>query len=143
MSQVVFVDAEQVVRLWGNAQTTGLVGKTKPIQAGFFLTEPRSPSTTHGILSRVGGGDDTGGLPIDEARISASFYGATKESASNAATAYANALRALDGTKVVVNVHGSNVTMLVGDGITGPLWSPDNKLPRYLVDATILLTPGP
>lgn len=138
-----FVDAEQVVRTWVNAQTTSLVGKGKPLESGAWLSAPRSPNATHVVLSRIGGGDDAGGLAIDEARVSGSIYGATREAAAKAATAYANALRALEGTKIVVSVGGSNVTMLVADSITGPLYSPDNKLARYVVDATVLLTPGP
>jgi hypothetical protein len=138
VTQVAFVDAEAVMRDWVKTQTA-LIGTGNPLAGGAWLTPPRSTNTAHAVLSRVGGGEDVGGLPLDEARISASIWGPTKEAAAKAAVAYANALRSLDGHKVTIG----GVQITAADGITGPLYTPDNGLPRYLVDATIQFNPSP
>lgn len=133
------VDAEGAVRDWVNARQD-LVGEGGPIPLGAHLGDGlRSPGRGAWVLLlRVGG---TRGLtaerPMDIARISATVYGTTKETAAAGATAYATALEGLDGAPVAM---GPLVVCHVVDNITGPSAVPDGSGEhRYLVDAEFVL----
>lgn len=135
-------DAEGAVRDWINSLTTDLVGLGNPLQLGAHLDRLRSPARgSYALLIRVGGSRSlTAERPFDQARISASIYGTTKQSAANAAVAYVNALEALDGRRVSM---GEAVTCQAVDNIFGPT-AIDAHLTgeeqwRYLVDADFFL----
>ena len=134
-----FTDAEAAIRDWVNSLTTTLVGEGNPLAKGAHLHELRGAATTcYALLSIVGSGTAFGvENPDHRARLSASIYGPSKETATRAAVAYANALLALDGAPVVM----TGATCLVVDPatITGPLWSPDRVGPRLLCDADVYL----
>lgn len=137
------VDAEAAVRAWINSRTADLVGVGHPLQLGAHLNRPRSPGRgAYAWLSRVGGTPGlTAETPVDLARISAAIYAPTKESAANAAVAYANALHALH-VGAGRTVMGDAVCVAV-DSISGPLWVDDSEgnheQYRYLVDAEFAL----
>lgn len=138
MARVVAVTA---VREWINAQTETLVGQGNPIQHGAHRAHLRSPASgAYILLSRVGGaGDLIAEESADRARISASIVAGTDEVAEAAATAYANAVEALSGTRTVMG----DATCLVTDNVTGPLavdlHLSDQDQYRYLVDADFYL----
>lgn len=134
-----FVDPEAAVRDWVNGLTATLVGEGKPLAKGAYLHELRGAATVcYALLSIVGGGTANGAeSPDHRARVSASVYGPTKESATTAAVGYANALLALNGTAVAMT--GATCLVCDPDSITGPLWSPDRVGPRLLVDADFVL----
>lgn len=145
MTLAAFVDAEAVVRAWINSRTATLVGAGKPLAHGCFLNPMRSPDRgAYAKLERIGGYDDPGDAPVDHARVSFQVYASTKQAAAIAATALANELRTgLDGTQQTVVVDGVTRRLLGCEGITGPSYYPDGDEDRYVVDALILVTPGP
>jgi hypothetical protein len=135
------VDAEGAVHAWINSLTTDLVGPGNPLQLGAHFERLRSPARgSYALLYRVGGGDAlTAERPYDEARISATIYGTTKASACQAAVAYANAIKAVNGAPVVM---GETVCQVV-DNVTGPQaldrdGSGASEY-RYLVDGSFFL----
>lgn len=156
MPAAVVADAEGALKAYVNSLTLTLVGVGKPLALGMWLGDgprgtdrPRAPQRgAYGVLSRVGGNPRaTDAAPWDWPRLSASIYGVTRQQALTAAAAYANELLALDGAPVRVEWTGPDdvarvVTVLVVDSITGPLWVPDNKEPRYTVDAIVVCTPA-
>lgn len=137
-----FVDAEGAVAAWVNVQTDTLVGQDNPLAKGAHLHELRGASTVcYALLSLIGGSPVLAAeSPDHRARISASIYGPTKEAATAAAVAYANAVVALDGRAAAM---GDATCLVVDpDSITGPLWSPDGAGPRLLVDCDFWLQAG-
>lgn len=154
MTLPAFVDAEAVVRAWLNSRTQ-LVGAGKPLRHGVHLTRLRSPQAgAYALLERLGGYDDRGDSPIDYARVSFQVYASQKEAAARAATALANELRTgLDGTPQRVDLRTAEQvtqgfppatrTIIGCASITGPSNYPDGEEPRYVVDALVLITPGP
>ncbi len=145
MTLPAFVDAEAVIRAWINTRTATLVGAGLPLPLGCHLNRLRSPQAgAYCLLERIGGYDDRGDAPIDTARVSFQVYASTKQAAALAATALANELRtALDGSQTPVVVDGATRRILAVDSITGPSFYPDGDEDRYVVDALILVTPGP
>lgn len=135
------VDAEGAVKAWIDSLTTTLVGLGNPLQHGAHFNRLRSPATgAYALLYRVGGGRAlTAERPFDQARISATIYAPTKETACRAAVAYANALEGVNGAPVVM---GDAVCQVV-DNITGPLAiddsTTDREQHRYMVDADFFL----
>jgi hypothetical protein len=68
--------------------------------------------------------------------ISAQVYGPTRQSASDAAVAYCEALEPLhQGFRANTP---SGVEIVGVESIDGPSWQPDGEDPRYVVDATFL-----
>lgn len=138
------VDAEACVRAWVNGPA-GLTGAGRPLPLGAHLTRLRSPARgAYVLLSRVGGTSAlTAERPVDQARVSASIYGRTKESAAAAAVAYANALEPL--TLGVPAVMGAAKCVAVDD-VAGPLAVDEHDTGReqfrYLVDASFFLIPA-
>lgn len=134
-----YVDAEEAVRSWINSLTSTLVGEGKPLAKGAHLHELRGAATVcYALLSLIGGSPSLSAEnPDHRARISASLFGPTKESATAAAVAYANALLTLDGRPTAMT--GATCLICDPDSISGPLWSPDRAGPRVLVDADFLL----
>lgn len=134
------VDAEAAVRDWVNGRTD-LVGPGSPIQLGAHLGHGlRSPGRgAYVLLLRVGGVRAlTAERPFDQARISATFRGTTKEMAANAAIAYVTALEGLSGAPVAM---GPLVVCHVVDNITGPTAIDDGSAEyRYLADAEFVLS---
>lgn len=134
-----FVDAEAAVASYINGLTTTLVGEGKPLAKGAHLHELRGAAKVcYALLSVVGGNPTLGAEnPDHRARVSAAVYGPTKEAATAAAVAYANALIALNGTSVAMT--GATGLVVDPDSISGPLWSPDGALPRLVIDADVYL----
>jgi hypothetical protein len=135
------VDAEGAVQAWINSRTTDLVGLGNPLQLGAHFIRLRSPASgAYALLYRIGGGRAfTAERPWDQARISATIYAPTKETACRAAVAYVNALESVNGAAVVM---GDAVCQVV-DNITGPLAIDDSatghEQHRYVVDADFYL----
>ncbi|MFC9973542.1 hypothetical protein ACFVH6_21875 [Spirillospora sp. NPDC127200] len=134
------VEAEGAIKAWLNARLD-LVGPGNPIQLGAHTGRLRSPGRgAYAYLLRIGGAAAlTAENPVDQARVSATLFAPTKEVASRAAVAYANALHALAG---VPTPMGEAVCLVV-DNITGPLGIDDHESTReqyrYVVDADYLL----
>jgi hypothetical protein len=138
-----FVDAEAAVAAWINSLTDTLVGAGNPLSKGAHLHQLRGAATAcYALLTLLPGSTALGvENPDHRARISASLYGPTKESATAAAMAYANALLTLDGRPAPMGV--SAVALVVDpDSITGPYWSPDQAGPRLICDADFHLRPA-
>jgi hypothetical protein len=139
-----FADAEGAAKAWINT-LTDLVGQGKPLAKGAHLSaDPLhgARNVCYALLNQVGGSTALGAEnPDQRARISARIYGPSKEAASLAATAYANALVAL-ATGGPVAVTGALIVTVDPDTIAGPLWTPDFGEPRYLVDADFYLRPA-
>lgn len=138
------VDAEAAVREWVNGPS-GLAGTGQPLSLGAHLKRLRSPGAgAYALLLRVGGVPAlTQERPVDQARVSASIYGRTKEAAEAGARAYANALEALSlGVRAVM---GAAMCVAV-DNISGPLAVDEHDTTReqyrYMVDADFYLTPA-
>lgn len=134
-----FVDAERAVADWVNSLTDTLVGVGKPVAKGAHLHELRgAASSCYALLSLVGASPSVSPEnPDHRARISASIYGTTKEAATTAALAYADALITLDGRPQPMT--GAVCLVVDPDSISGPLWLPDLAGPRLLVDADFYL----
>lgn len=134
-----FVDAERAVADWVNS-LPGLVGVGKPLAKGAHLTALRGAASSCYALLTLLPSSPVFGVenPDHRARISASIYGPTKEAATTAAIAYANALLTLDGRRRAMN---QAVICLVvdSDSISGPAWAPDAAGPRLVVDADFIL----
>jgi hypothetical protein len=131
-------------RSWAATRTRST--RTAPILAkGAHLSaDPLhgARNVCYALLNQVGGSTALGAEnPDQRARISARIYGPSKEAASLAATAYANALVAL-ATGGPVAVTGALIVTVDPDTIAGPLWTPDFGEPRYLVDADFYLRPA-
>lgn len=133
------LDVEGAVKDWVNAQTA-LVGPGHPLELGAHLKRLRSPYRgSYALLSRVGGGPDPGEeVNLDRARISASVYGITKNTAAAAATAYANALAAAAITPVIPVTGGRLMTVTDLSFV----YVPDGDEERYLVDALFHCQPS-
>ncbi|MFC0504220.1 hypothetical protein [Micromonospora costi] len=135
-----FVDAERAVADWVNSLDGSLVGVGHPLAKGAHLTALRgAASACYALISLLPGSVALGPEnPDHRARISASIYGPTKEAATAAAVAYANALLTLDGRRQPM---GQAVICLVvdPDSISGPSWAPEPTGPRLLVDADFYL----
>lgn len=133
--------AVAAVLAWVNGHPT-LTGEGKPLEHGAFRGRPRSPSRgAYLMLTRIDSADALiAEEAADQARIAAVIYAATDEAAETAATAYANALTALSGTPTPM---GDDVTCLVVDDITGPLFvddrAGDGEQFAYAVDADFFL----
>lgn len=134
-----FVDAEGAFAAWVNSQA-GLVGVGNPLPKGALLNRMRGAAPVcYVLLSIVGGGTAFGAeVPCQRARLSGQVYGNTKEAAAAAAVAYADTLiTGLAGRRITVG----GAELLVGDNLTGPLWTPDFDEPRYLVDIDVYFRP--
>lgn len=144
MTLAAFTDAEAAIRVWLNGRSN-LVGQGNPLPLGVHLNALRSTQGgAYALCERIGGYDDPGDAPVDTARIAFNVYASTKQAAAIAATALANELRTgLDGTQQTVVVDGATRRLLGCDSITGPSFYPDGDEDRYVVDALILVTPGP
>lgn len=134
----VYVDAKGAVRAWVNAQTD-LVGDGHPLQLGAHLHRLRSPASgCYALLSVVGGSPALSAeSPAHRARVSAQFYGPTKEAVALAAVAYANAVAMLRFRTPMLGA-----ACLVADDVTGPIEAKDGDEPRHIVDADFYLTPA-
>lgn len=136
MSSDTFVEAEGVMHDYLNSLTGTLVGAGKPLRKGVVLRLLRSPGeATCAVVSRIGGYEDEGEARIDNARMSFMVYGPTKQAAANAAVALMNALRGLVGVQQVVGA----ARILTTDEFSGPTYTPDEGVERYLVDCTVLM----
>lgn len=141
MTTATFVDAEGAVRDWINS-VSGLTGQGNPISLGAHLKLLRSPAAGSYVrlLLLTSSPELTAENPVGRARISGTVYGGTKEAASKAATAYANALASLNGVRTPMG----NVICLVADNIVGPQAINDQETDknqyRYLVDADLYFT---
>jgi hypothetical protein len=133
-----YLDTEGAVRDWVNAQT-GLVGAGHPLPLGAHLKRLRSPFRgSYVLLSRVGGSPDpTEEVNVDQALISGSVYGTTKQGAALAAAAYANLLASATGLPAAV----TGGRLIAVTAITGPNYIPDGDEERYLVDGVFLIQP--
>ncbi|MFI6228631.1 hypothetical protein ACIBCR_15120 [Micromonospora echinospora] len=135
-----YVDAEAAVAAWINSLTDTLVGVNNPLAKGAHLHDLHGAAKVCYVKLALLPGSVALGVedPDHRARVSASVYGPTKESATRAALAYANALLTLDGRPQPM---GGSVTGLVvdPDSITGPYWSPDQAGPRLVCDADFYL----
>ena len=129
-----FVDAEGVIKDWFNS-LSGIVGSGNVVALGAHLHRLRSPFRGSYVLLSVVGTPIalTEERSTAQARVSASVYGVTKESATAAALAYANALADLGVKHPTVGT----VQILTADAITGPVYIPDIDEERYIVDADI------
>ena len=138
-----YVIALPAVRAWVNANTT-LTGPGKPLTLGAFLETSRSPGTgAYALLSRVGrAGDLVAEETVDSPRVSATILAGTLEAAEVAAVAYANAVDSLRGVRAPMG----DVTCLVADNITGPLYvdlgRSTQEQYQFLVDADFYLIEG-
>ncbi|MCX5066662.1 hypothetical protein OOJ91_12310 [Micromonospora lupini] len=134
-----YVDAERAVAGWINSLTGSLVGPGRPLLKGAHLTALRgAASSCYALLSLLPGSVALGvENPDHRARVSASIYGPTKEAATTAAIAYANALLTLDGRRQPMT--GAVCLVVDPDSISGPAWLPDQAGPRLLVDADFYL----
>jgi hypothetical protein len=133
----VFVDAKAAVKTWVNAHPT-LAGAGKPISLGAHHKRLRSPGTgCYAVLTQLPGSDT---VYAQHARISASFYGMTSRAASDAAVAYANALRGL----YVGNVLMGTAVCLTAGNISGPLeLAEPGGESGFMVDADFIFVPAP
>lgn len=136
MSVVTFPDTEGAVRafLRASAAVSALVGQR------VFFGVPDSPTWPLVTVQRVGGGDDLGEAPIDQALIQLDCWGRlysdsdpTKKHGDKAqARAVANAVRA-----AVHEVRSDLTTyagcVLYGASVNSDLFvpDPDNDRPRY------------
>jgi hypothetical protein len=135
-----YVLALAAVRAWVNTNTA-LVGPGRPLAQGAYLEPPRSPGAgAYALLSRVGrAGDLVAEETVDSPRITATILAGTLEAAEAAAVAYANAVDSLRG----VRAQMGNVSCLVADNITGPLYIDLHRSTQeqyqFLVDADFYL----
>jgi hypothetical protein len=133
-----YLDTEGAVRDWVNSQSA-LVGAGHPLPLGAQLKRLRSPFRgSYVLLSRVGGSPDPGQeANVDQALISGSVYGTTKQAAAVSAAAYANLLASATGLPVAVPVG----RLIAVTAVTGPNYIPDGDEERYLVDGVFLIQP--
>lgn len=133
-----YLDSEGLVREWVNAQSA-LVGAGHPLPLGAHLKRLRSPFRgSYVLLSRVGGSPDPAEeVNVDQALISGSVYGITKQGAATAAAAYANLLASATGLPAAV----TGGRLIAVTAITGPNYIPDGDEERYLVDGVFLIQP--
>jgi hypothetical protein len=129
--------AVTAVRAWLNGRTD-LVGKGKPLGLGVFRASrpPRSPGQgAYVLLSQISGGSELlAEAGIGRARISATVYAGTEDTAEAAAVAYFNAVEALTGEPAAM---GDTARCLIAADLSGPLMGPDDG---WLVDADFYLT---
>lgn len=133
-----YLDGAGAVRDWVNSLTATLVGEGRPLQLGASLKLRDGAATVpYGFLLELPGGLWGGAEhPSMSANLSMQCYGPTKQSACDAAVAYAEALvPLLNGQRVEL---ASGATIVGVADITGPTWEPDGNDPRYIVDATYL-----
>lgn len=135
------VDIEGLVRVWLNSLTGagGLVGAGNPVGGGVHLRRMRSPfKSCFVLLASVGTpGPLTEERTTGQARLTASIYGLTKESAALAAAAYVNRMQRITVEHPSVTSGGVSVKLETVDAISGPLYLPDGDEERYLVDLDI------
>jgi hypothetical protein len=133
-----YVDAGGAVKEWVNTYP-GLAGAGAPIPMGASLKQRDGAASVPYVYllelpASLWAGAET---PSMRARVSAQVYGPTKESASDAAKAYAEALLTLVlGTRTIL--PGVGATLVGADNVDGPQWFPDGEEPRYIIDADFL-----
>lgn len=135
-----YVDGAAAVHAWVNSQTATLVGPGRPLWLGAsFKRHTGAPDKCYGLIVELSAFPWAGHENPDMGqRISMQVYGPTKEAASIAAVAYANAVLALmTGPGVAL---ASGVILRTADEIQGPQWLPDGDEPRYIVDADFYLS---
>jgi hypothetical protein len=134
-----YVVASTAVRDWVN--NLPIVGRGQALAQGAYLLPPRSPGEgAYALLSRVGrAGDLVAEETIDSPRISATILAGTLEAAEIAATAYANEVDRLRGTRAPMG----DTSCLVADNIAGPLYvdlrRSTQEQYQFLVDADFYL----
>ena len=134
-----YVVASTAVRAWVNG--LAIVGRGQALALGAFLEPPRSPGQgAYALLSRVGrAGDLVAEETVDSPRISATILAGTLEAAETAATAYANEVDKLRGSRTPMG----DTTCLVADNIAGPLYvdlrRSTQEQYQFLVDADFYL----
>lgn len=135
-----FVDAERAIADWVNSLTGSLVGLGQPLAKGAHLNAMRgAASSCYALLTLLPASVALGvENPDMRARVSASIYGPTKEAATAAALAYADALLTLDGRRQPMG-DAADCLVVDPDSISGPLWTPDQAGPRLVVDADFYL----
>jgi hypothetical protein len=134
-----FVDAGGAVKEWVNS-LRDLVGAGNPLPLGASLKQREgAASVAYAYLVELPAGLWGGAEhPSMSARVQAQVYGPTKEAASTAAVAYAEAVMTLmQGVRAVL--PSSGVVLAGADNIDGPQWFPDGDEPRYIVDADFLI----
>ncbi|MFB4306987.1 hypothetical protein [Actinomadura sp. GTD37] len=135
------VDAEGAVKDWLNSRLD-LVGHGNAIPLGAHLNRLRSPGKgAYAYLQLINGTRALAAeAPVHAARVSAMFYGTTRETASYAAVAYATALEALDG---VPTPMGPGVLCHTVADVTGPVPRDEHDSNReqwvYIVDGDFYL----
>lgn len=128
----VFIDAEQAVRVWLNS-LTDLVGAGNPLVKGVHLNPLHGDHLSWAEQQSTGGSAALSAENPDmRAALSWLVYGRTREAASTAAVALANALETLDG-------RAFEGGLLVADNVTFPYWTPDGPVARYAVSAELYL----
>lgn len=141
---VVFFDAEAVLRDWLITlalEVDSLPGK--PVKVILEQPGAKPPSLSNAFIALAAGiGDDRFAAEGAQLQtVNGQVWGPTRKAAADAAIAYAEALRSLQGGNVLVAGTSSRPAALLGlDFVTAPLWAPDRSVARYLVDATVILT---
>lgn len=136
-----YADATAAMAAWINARPT-LVGLTKPLQLGAHLRkigggEPKAYAFLEENVSVRS--DDSAENPDMMAALTAQVYGGTRESATKAAVALAEALSTeLCGCQAAV----PGAVLFVSDDIQGPSWFPDGDTPRLLLNWTVRMRPA-
>jgi hypothetical protein len=134
-----YVDAGGAVKEWVNSYA-GIAGQSRALPLGASLKQREGAANSAyaflvELTASTWGGHEQ---PSMQARIQAQIYGPTKEAASTAAVAYAEAVMTLvQGVRFYLPV--SSVTLVGADNIDGPQWFPDVDEPRYIVDADFLM----
>lgn len=133
------LDAEGILKDWINTRSD-LVGPGKPLTRGAFLKRIRSQGVYAHLITVGTPNDLTAETSVGRARISATFYAATKKASSDAAVAYASILESLNGSPE----RAGDYRILIVDNISGPLPIDDQLTTReefrYLVDADFWIT---
>jgi hypothetical protein len=135
-----YADAVGAVRAWINGRAS-LVGLGNPLQKGaHFKRLDGAANATYVLLSEAATYRSTGAESPDMmAVIDAQVYGGTREEATTAAVALAEEL-STGLSAVPMAVPGA--VLQVADDFTGPLWAPDNDLPRLTLTFTVRLRPA-
>lgn len=126
MTTLTYPDVEGDVRTWTRA--LGIF----PADAVYF-GYPTTPGDVFAVLSRVGGGSDTGNTPLDYPRMSWSIYARTKKQAADASGSLRLAVDSIGPGLMGVS------TYCYGAHVETSFWSPDPTTPlvRYIVDAVL------
>jgi hypothetical protein len=136
MSVLLFADAEDMAYTWVKTTSAYALANNN-----VYLAMPKGSPLPCITLSRAGGGISTSTVPTDEARISFSAWGKSRQAAKAIAKAIISEADALADAGGFLSL--SLMGRIEAAEVLTIMWVPDqiSDTPRYIIDVRFAVTP--